>query len=1074
MDGAPVAKTAYKMEKTLDGRAWHALVAGCFFLSGAAGLVYEVIWVRLIDKIIGSAPFAVATVLCVFMAGLALGSFAAGRIVDRQTQRRRLLTLYGTIEIGIGAFALLVPVMIRAVQPVFQVLYDPLLNHPWCYGMVSFACCVLILILPTALMGATLPVLSKFYVIRLEHIGTRTGWLYGLNTIGAALGVSLCGFVLIQHLGVAHSLTLFACINAGIGIFCIAASRFLAGDGPASAPFLMEEEQPRFPAAEVSVGPKEPMGLAVAIFAVSGFCSMAYEVLWTRLLGLIAGPTTYCFSLVVAAFIVGLALGSILFGRVADRTRNPMIWLAGTQMAGAVLALFVSHFLGNGQFFFAKLIYRFQDSFFHLLLMQSLVLFCLLMAPTLFWGAAFPLVNRLCVRSMGSMGRRMGTAYALNTLGALAGSFIAGFVLVPWVGKMNGLRLVILLQFCLSCGVLFYMGTFVRRSAGCRIAVAGVAGLGCLLISLYPNWRADLLSRGWYRDFDAIAPDLDTVGWAEAWTKGAGRIARHREGLDVVFQGEGASGFTTVERERTSLGSVEFAMFNSGKADASSHGDRSTQTLSAHIPMLFHPEAKKVMLLGLASGMTAGEILLYPVERLDVLEISRSVATACRTYFSDWNNHCLDDPRLRLLIRDGRNHLALTRQSYDVVISEPSNPWMAGLANVYTRQFFQLAKQRLTAHGFFAQWIQAYEMDAQTFSLLGRTFTSVFENACLIKVGPVDYLMLGFKDPTDRLDWDMADRHAGYAQKSALVRFPGTEFLVHLVICEDLKSLFGKGLLHTDNHPYLEFSAPKTLYRKRCGVDIGKSRRLSPGTMDFLTRHNDTAARMDLVAFAASANVPMFRNVLPWDSLLQEEKQRYREIVAGYCRQVLVPSYNIFDTPELKAACARLQERAIEEKITADETPLAMDHYNLALARIACGKKDLARQSLRRAIGVNPDHEAALTALGLLMAESESFDEAAQLLARAVELAPGKAAPHKYLGMVELQRRFPGRAIASLSTALRLSPEDEMIFSELGTAYYLQGDPAKAVAWLTRALAGNPRDAQSRYYLNLAMKKLKN
>ena len=188
-----------------------------------------------------------------------------------------------------------------------------------------------------------------------------------------------------------------------------------------------------------------------------------------------------------------------------------------------------------------------------------------------------------------------------------------------------------------------------------------------------------------------------------------------------------------MERETTSLGRVEFAMFNSGKADASSHGDRSTQTLFAHIPMLFHPEAKNVMLLGLASGMTAGEILLYPVERLDVLEISRSVATACHDYFSPWNNNCLEDPRLHLMIQDGRNHLALSRQRYDVIVSEPSNPWMAGLGNLYTREFFQLARKRLTAQGFFAQWVQAYEMDEETFSLLGRTFTSVFNHSALIK-----------------------------------------------------------------------------------------------------------------------------------------------------------------------------------------------------------------------------------------------------------------------------------------------------------------------------------------------------
>ncbi len=1050
-------------------------VAGCFFLSGAAGLVYEVIWVRLIDKIIGGAPFAVATVLSVFMAGLALGSYLSGRIVDRFTRRATLLTLYGVMEIGIGSCALLVPLLIRAIQPLYHFLYDPLLNHAWAYPLVSFISSVFILIVPTALMGATLPVLCRFYVMRLDHIGSRTGWLYGLNTIGAALGVILCGFVLIKSLGVSMTLTLFASINGLIGLSCILLSRFLPADGVSSANLQHEE-----PAQAVTPGCNNIHdGLVrwgVLIFAASGFCSMAYEVLWTRLLGLIAGPTTYCFSLVVATFIIGLALGSILFGRLADKTRNVLALLAGTQMAAAMLALVVSQLLGNGQFFFAKLIHTYHDRFSHLLFMQSLVLFGLLLAPTLFLGAAFPLVNRLYIQSIGSMGRRMGTAYALNTVGALTGSFVAGFVLVPWVGKMNGLRMVILLQFCLSGLMLLYLNVKRQRRIPHRLAIAGLICMGCLLISFFPNWRTDLLSRGWYRDFDALQSELNCTGWTEALMKGAQRIAHHRQGLDVVFQGESTSGFTTVERETTSMGTVEYAMFNSGKADASSHGDCSTQTLSAHIPMLFHPSAKKVMLLGLASGMTAGEILLYPVERLDVLEINQAVVTACRNYFSPWNNNCLEDPRTHLMIQDGRNHLALTRHSYDVIVSEPSNPWMAGLANLYTLEFFQLARKRLTSKGFFGQWIQAYEMDKETFSLLGRTFTAVFQNSALIKVGPVDYLMLGFNDAHGKLDWKVAKQNAVYAKKSTLVSFPGIDFLVHLIVSEDLKPMFGNGPLHTDNLPYLEFSAPRTLYQEN-GDNIqrmiGGNRWLSAETEHLLNSHNDNATLMDLVAFAASTNVPMFKGVLPWPRLEKREQLRYRKIVDSYCRRVPVPSYDIFDCPDLKTACAGIQADAIQKKITADDYDTAIDHYNLALAHIAGGKKKLAVDSLRTAIRLDANNEAALTALGLIMAESGSLDKAAQLLSNAIGLAPRKATPHKYLGMVELRRRAPDRAILNLSTALRLSPDDDVILSELGTAYYLQGDTDKAVVYLNKALANNPRDDQSRYYLDLAMEKRK-
>ena len=1048
-------------------------VAGCFFLSGAAGLVYEVIWVRLIDKIIGSAPFAVATVLSVFMAGLALGSYLSGRIVDRFTRRDALLALYGGMEISIGLCAMLVPLLIHAVQPIYQSIYDRLLNHFWCYPVAAFIGCVFILIVPTALMGATLPVLCRFYVLRLTHIGARTGWLYGLNTIGAALGVILCGFVLIKSLGVFMSMVLFACINGVIGLSCILFSRFLKVEKAPSGPLRRHA-----PATTMTPIPDNPhAGIicwGVLIFAVSGFCAMAYEVLWTRLLGLIAGPTTYCFSLVVATFIIGLALGSIIFGRLADKARNPLGWLTGTQMAAAMLALAVSQLLGNGQFFFAKLIHTYNETFSQLVLMQSLVLFAVLLAPTLLLGAAFPLVNRLYVQSIEDMGRRLGTAYALNTVGALAGSLFAGFVLVPWVGKMNGLRLVILLQFCLSGGVLLALTWTKPGSRRLRLSMAGLVAMGCMVIAIFPNWRTDLLSRGWYRDVDALQSDLDRIGWAEALINGTRQIADHRQGLDVIFQGEGTCGFTTVEKETTSLGTVEYALFNSGKADASSHGDRSTQTLSAHIPMLFHTGAKKVMLLGLASGMTAGEILLYPVDRLDVLEINRSVATACRNYFHPWNNGCLDDPRTCLIVQDGRNHLALTRQAYDVIISEPSNPWMAGLANLYALEFFQLAKRHLTADGFFAQWIQAYEMDRETFSLLGRTFAAVFPNSTMIKVGPVDYLMLGFNNDNGRLDWNVAHTNAVYAKSSTLVTFPDIDFLVHLIMTEDLKLLFGKGRLHTDDHPFLEFSAPRTLYHGHWDIErmIGDQRWLSAATQGFLERHNDFSTLLDLVEFAASANVPMF-SVLPYEQLENSDQLRYRKIVDGYCQRVMVPSYGIFNSADLKTACAGIQSAAIQKKIISDDGGTTVDHYNLALAYIAQGEQKRGVDHLRTAIRLDSKNEPALTALGLILAEAGSLDEAANLLTDAIGLAPRKPAPYKYLGMVQLRRSETEHAVINLSTALALAPDDHVILSELGTAYYLKGNMDKALACLNKALANNPLDRQSRYYLELARRKQK-
>ncbi|MEJ2640110.1 MAG: tetratricopeptide repeat protein, partial [Desulfosarcinaceae bacterium] len=590
-------------------------------------------------------------------------------------------------------------------------------------------------------------------------------------------------------------------------------------------------------------------------------------------------------------------------------------------------------------------------------------------------------------------------------------------------------------------------------------------------MSHFPAWRTDLLSRGWYRDFSAIEPDLARTGWAEALWQGSERIAGRRQGLEVVFQGEGPAGFTTVEKEITSLGTVEYALFNSGKADASSHGDRSTQALSAHIPLLFHPHARNVMVLGLASGMTSGEVLLYPIRRLDIVEINAQVVSACRQYFQPWNNHCLDDPRTRMIIQDGRNHLALTRDAYDVIISEPSNPWMAGLANLYSLEFFQQAKRRLTDDGLFAQWIQAYEMDWETFSLLGRTFAAVFQRSALIKVGPVDYLLLGFKNSSGKFDWSLAEKNIGFARRSTNVTFPGVGFLAQLVLTEDLPSLFGPGRLHTDNRPYLEFSAPRMLYSGTLNIDriVADRSRLSPATQQIRAAGNPFQTLLDLVEFSASADVPMF-NILPFGRLDADQQARYKQTVTDYCGRVLVPSYGIFNDPDLKADCAALQAGAILKQLKVDDTR-PMDHYNLALALIAVGQKVEAIQSLRKAVALDHGNETALTALGLLLAETGELDEAALRFAAAARLASGKADPLKYLGMVERRRGALDKAAAHLATAVSLAPDDPVALGELGAACLQQGKNQEAIVHLTHALNLNPQDRESRYYLQLAEKR---
>jgi len=291
------------------------LVLVCFFLSGLSSLIYQILWTKMIVKIIGAAPFAVAIVLTIFMAGLGLGSFLAARVIDRVKTPARLVRIYGFLELAVGIYALMIPLLLRIFHPLYAVLYNRIFDRFLLYNFLTFVGCAIILSFPVICMGATLPVLCRFYVTRLSHLGTHAGRLYGLNTIGAAVGALLCGFWLINYLGVWNTLVLAVLINIFIGIAC-----FIASYSIRTAPLNFDNALPSAAKSAIDIGDSygspviSPFAVnaSLIIFAVSGFCAMAYEVMWTRLLGLVVGPTTYSFTIVLVSFITGLALGSLI------------------------------------------------------------------------------------------------------------------------------------------------------------------------------------------------------------------------------------------------------------------------------------------------------------------------------------------------------------------------------------------------------------------------------------------------------------------------------------------------------------------------------------------------------------------------------------------------------------------------------------------------------------------------------------------------------------------------------------------------------------------------------------------
>ena len=1038
------------------------LILFCFFISGLTGLVYEILWTRMIVKVIGSSPFSVTIVLTVFMAGLGLGSYIAGKTIDRIKRPEKLIRIYGYLELGIGAYGLLLPLLLVVFKPLYSILYTNLFKYFFTYNLLTFFGCAVLLILPAICMGATLPTLSRFFVNSLSRVGTHVGRLYGLNTIGSAAGSLLCGFWLISAMGVRGVLFLAVFLNVVIGVLCIVISIKKAGKIDAgeeeSKPLKTEKRKQAAPAAESpAVGP------ALAIFAISGFCAMAYEVLWTRLLGLLVGPTTYSFTVVLVTFITGLALGSIFFGWLSDRRKNALTLLLFTQTAAALSALLFSQVMGNSQIFFAKLIYLYQDNFARLYFMQAAVLFGFMFLTTFCLGAAFPLVGKMVTRSLSHTGKSIGFAYAVNSIGAVLGSFCAGFLLIPLLGKENGIRLVVFLQ--LAAAFLVWITAIRKQSASVWkwLAAALPAMIGIALMVYFPRWDHAMLSMGKYYRFDAAG--IRSVGWMQSlfsWQEHFPDLKPEK----LLYYGDGIGGFTTVLESTDLLGKVSYSLCNSGKPDASSTGDMDTQTLLAHFPMLFHPAARDVLVIGLGSGITAGEILHYPVTRLDVVEINEQVARASG-FFSQWNNHVLQDGRTNLILQDGRAHLALSDRKYDLITSEPSNPWMAGIAELYTRDFFELVRSRLKDNGIFIQWIPSYQTDWAVFTLIGRTLLDVFPQSLMVCANPShpsSFLFVGIKgDPV--LSPEVAERNLPHAQKSQNITLRSSRLFYNLIVSEDLKQLFGEGPMHTDDRPLLEYSAPKTMHKADTTIahTIGARMdgslsephaaiiRENQGTVD---RQIDYAEYFLGFRGASSTNLQYPVDIA---RATPAQKERYFGVVENFCANNVVADFSLIADYELRNRCFNMQVETVLKSVPAAKNQ-AFLFSHLGDICLQNRRPEKAVEYFARAVALSPEDPSAHNNLGIAYTSWEQYDKAVEHLTEALRLNPNYAKAHGNLGVALASKGAAGLddALEHYRAALRLDPEDADTQNNLGSALMEKGNFDEAIQHFVAALRIRP------------------
>lgn len=761
------------------------IVSLLFFLSGLAGLIYEVVWAKHLSLFLGNTAQAHTIVLATFMGGLALGYFVFGNVADRT---KSVLGLYGWMEISIGLLAAWFPSALDFLGSFYIALLSRFgLGSPLAL-FAKFLLTVLLLLLPTTLMGGTLPVLSRLAVRSLGETESRVGWLYFVNSLGAVFGSILAGFVLIPWLGLNLCIIAAAIVNFLVGTGALVLRPLEKRERGAPTPLLVRE--PSYTPWQIRI--------AVLGIALSGAAALIYEIAWIRLLSLVLGSSTYSFSLMLSAFISGIALGSLAVTSRWCGRFEPYSLFALSELAVAVSIILTLPFYERLPFYFAligNLLVRTPQTFWLHELIKFLACFLLMLLPTFFLGMTLPLASQIAARSLRRVGKDVGNVFAANTLGTIVGASAAGLILLPSLGLKRLIELGASANLLVGAFVL-WSGPYLERKTKALISGVGLS-LFAFYLYLYPSWDKNILSSGIFRERRPIA-----TSYAEFKRK------QHEE---IVYYKDGANMTVAVTRDREK----HLRLKVNGKTDASSRGDLPTQILLGELPLLLKPDAQSVLVIGLGSGITAGSVLRHPVERLDLVEISPEVVEGSR-FFSEHNYGALRDPRLRLRLEDAKSFLKISPDRYDVVISEPSNPWIAGIASLYSVEFYEEVKKRLKPQGIIVQWIHTYEMTDETLRLVLRTLAASFEHVTLWSPMAADLIIVGSREPLP-VDFQKSSSRLEEPKVREDLRRLGVDslatiFSLQVTSDEQARKAAGKGRVNADLFPILEYEAPRAFF----------------------------------------------------------------------------------------------------------------------------------------------------------------------------------------------------------------------------------------------------------------------
>jgi len=1005
----------------------------CFFLSGAAGLIYEIVWIRMLGLIFGHTVFAVTTVLTAFMAGLALGSFLFGRLGDT---RSRPLRVYGLLEGGIGIYCLFIPLLFKFAQTGYLYIYRQFDLPFFAFSLVQFALLFFILLIPTALMGGTLPVLSKFFVEKLERLGRNVGDLYALNTFGAVTGTLGAGFFFLPFIGMKTTILFTSTVNLVIAAFVILAERYL------TSPKVKEKsaEEPLSQPLREDISPTQPL-LALALFgmALSGAASMVYEIAWTRALILVIGSSTYAFSAMLTTFLFGLALGSFLFARLQGKTKIGLTSFGFLEVAIGFSTLLLLPTFSLMPDMVLKILSFTSSSYNIALLSQFFISFLVMIIPTTLIGATFPCLVQACTASLARLGRDIGRVYAANTLGTICGSFIAGFFLIPHVGIQSSLITAASTNVLAGAGIIMVSSW---QSLGWRRFLA-YAFLPLLAVFTYfqPAWDRGIMVSG-----------VSVYGQKFLHPSSQGLHAETKS-RKLLFYQEGINSTIAVE-QTANLTSLKV----DGKVDASNGADMLTQLMLGHLPIFLHPDPKTVLVIGLGSGVTAGAISQHPaVKEIDIVELEPAVIQAS-SFFTRENRDVLRDPRVRVNISDARNFILASRKRYDVISSEPSNPWMAGVANLFSLEFYQICREHLAEGGIMVQWVHGYSLFPRELKMIVNTFRKVFPHTTIWRTLKGDYLLLGTQKEIT-IDYNLLRTRY---ESSQTVQEDFTIFgwqsplalLTLFLLDEEDTTRYAAGALeNTDDLPLLEFSAPLALYAQTTDLNhsvlraerthdlppiknLDKGILMAPATQINFARalwahgeREEALKLLDEMPPIAVSDLPLQIQRAALLFSLGRIKEATEELCKlPHLKDPLISSY-------IRAGRILMEsgmEKAMVEhgRTKVGNLNSAEAHNNLGLFYHSLGMHfqepvffDLAIDAFTAALQIESQAYPVINNLGNAYFEKGMLDKAAAAYSKVIEIKPDLAETHFNLGLVYQNKGEIDLATREYELAVQLQPD---------------------------------------------------